>query len=66
MLPGPVHVFGVESRGMVRQVWPAVWDVCADDRVRIVDTSDGTVLEKGGAAGLPGVVGGWAVAGQLG
>jgi hypothetical protein len=31
----------------------AVWDVCADDRVRIVDTSDGTVLRRVGLRGYP-------------
>jgi WD40 repeat protein len=31
----------------------AVWDVCADDRVRIVDTSDGALLSKVGLGGYP-------------
>ena len=38
----------------------AVWDVCANDRVRIVDTSDGAVLRKVGLHGYPA----WSADGQ--
>ena len=37
-----------------------MWDVCANDRVRIVDTSDGTVLAKVGLRGRPA----WSADGQ--